>query len=230
LVKKMAAAHMARDTDALSKLRDPDALSFPDDVKRAKTDMRIHGVLICSLFGNDQLAFARTVTVFEKRRSLGHQSWLLVVRRNGDRWKLLAITSDRAPSRRISFQRSATAKALSGGPNTTRPEAPRLVYPENNARPEPANGQKYGVFRWQHSEDANTAMEMLETACRYKGRAAFQTLAMQLKPPSHEKYTAGEHPASWTRSKRRQCRWRVWRVARSGRIGFSETRHIPVLR
>ena len=131
-------------------------------------------------------------------------------------------------SRRISFQRSATAKALGGGPNTIRPEAPRLVYPENNARPEPATGENYGVFRWQPSEDANTAMEMLETACRHKGRAAFSTLAMQLKPPSYEKYIAGEHPASWTRSKRRQCKWRVWRVARSGRIAFSETRDIPV--
>ncbi len=230
LVKEMAAAYVARDIGTLSRYRDPDALSFPDDGDRAETDARIHGVVVCSLFGNDRLAFSRTVTVYEKPSALGHQTWLLVVRRNGGSWRLLAATSDTGPSRRIWFQRSATAKALRGGSNTFSPDAPLLLYPENSARPQPANGKKYGMFRWQPSDDANTAMEFLETACRYKRRAVFITLAMQLKPPSHEKYIPGEHPASWIKGKHTQCKWRVWRVARSGKIVFSEIRHIPVMR
>ncbi len=228
LVKEMAAAYVARDMAALSRYRDPDALSFPDDGDRAEPDARVHGVVVCSLTGNDRLAFSKTVTVFEKPNALGHQTWLLTVRRNGGSWRLLAVTSDSVPSRRISFERSATAKALSGESNTFSPDAPLLLYPDNNARPQPADGAKYGMFRWRPSDDANTAMEMLETACRNDRRQVFNTLAMQLKPPSHEKYIPGEHSASWI-SKRAQCKWRVWRVARSGDIVFSETRHIPVM-
>ncbi len=228
LVKEMAAAYVARDMGALSRYRDPDALSFFDDGDRAETDAQVHGVVVCSLFGNDRLAFSRTVTVFEKPNAIGHQASILTVRRNGGSWRLLAVTSDTGPGRRLSFQRSATAKALSGGSNSFSPDAPLLLSPENNARPQPTDGEKYGMFRWQPSDDANTAMEMLETACRYERGAVFVTMAMQLKPPSHEKYIAGEHPASWI-SKRAQCKWRVWRVARSGDIVFSEIRHIPVM-
>ncbi len=219
-----------RRNSRLWRYRDPDALSFSDDGDRAATDTRVHGVVVCSLFGNDRLAFSRTVTVFEKPSALGHQTRLLVVRRNGGSWRLLAVTLDSGPSRRISFQQSATAKALRGGSNTFSPDAPLLLYPENSARPQPANGKKYGTFRWQPSSDANTAMEFLETACRNKRRAVFITLVMQLKPPSHEKYIPGQHPASWTNSKHTQCKWRVWRVARSGKIAFSETRHFQEMR
>jgi hypothetical protein len=228
LVKEMVAAYVVRDMVALSKYRDPDALSFPDDGDWAEPDARVHGVVVCSLTGNDRLALSKTVTVFEKPNALGHQTWLLVVRRNGGSWRLLNVTSDSEPSRRISLQRLATAKALSGGSNSFYPDAPLLLYPENNARPQPANGAKYGMFRWRPSEDANTAMEMLETACRNERRQVFNTLAMQLKPPSHEKYIPGEHPA-WYINKRARCKWRVWRVARSGEIVFSEIRHIPVM-
>ncbi len=228
LVKEMAAAYVARDMAALSRYRDPDALSFSDDGDRAETDARVHGVVVCSLFGNDRLAFSKTVTVFEKPNAIGHQASILAVRRNGGSWRLLGVTSDTGPSRRILFQRSATAKALSGGSNTFSPDASLLLYPENNARPQPADGAKYGMFRWRPSDNANIAMEMLETVCRNERRQVFSTLAMQLKPPSHEKYTPGEHSASWI-SKRAQCKWRVWRVARSGEIAFSETRYIPVM-
>lgn len=230
LVKEMAAAYVARDMGALSRYRDPDALSFPDDGDRAENDTRVHGIVVCSLFGNDRLAFSRTVTVFEKPSALGHQASILAVRRNGGSWRLLSATSDTGPSRQIRFQRSATAKALRGGSNTSSPDAPLLLYPENSARPQPANGKKYGMFRWQPSDDANMAMELLETACRYKRGAVFITLAMQLNPPRHEKYIPGEHPASWITGKHTQCKWRVWRVARSGKIVFSETRHIPAMR
>ena len=229
LVKEMAAAYIARDKGVLSRYRDPAALSLYDDGDRAETDARVHGVVVCSLFGNDRLAFSKTVTVFEKPNAIGHQASILAVRRNGGSWRLLAVTSDTGPGRRISFQRSATAKALSGGSNSFSPDAPLLLSPENNARPQPTDGEKYGMFRWQPSDDANTAMEMLETACQNKRRAVFITLALQLKPPSHEEYIPGEQLASWINSEHTQCKWRVWRVARSGDIVFSEIRHIPVM-
>ena len=193
-------------------------------------DARVYGVVVCSLTGNDRLAFSKTVTVYERPDQLGHQTWLVVVRRNGGSWRLLDVTSDSKPSRRISLNRTATAKALRGGSNSFSPSAPLLLSPQNNARPQPENGAKYGMFRWRPSDDANIAIEMLETACRDKRRRTFNTLAMQLKPPSHEKYIAGEYPASSSHNgKHWQCKWRVWRVARSGEIMFSDTRQIPVM-
>lgn len=113
-VRLALAADIAGDTAALRRLEDEDRLHNDAAMLNNPLRAQVHGTLICSLWGNDRLAFALVLGVYERPQALGQELQILALRNRDDGWHLLATTPFGGPRQELYAQRSKLAQLFRG--------------------------------------------------------------------------------------------------------------------
>jgi hypothetical protein len=171
----------------------------------------------CGVFGNQNLLFVPTVNAFEvKGKQLGHKTLLAVLRKDGDRLKLLTITDDP-----ISIQQLATSiPRLSGllrseAGAESHSLAPASLVTPDGTYPAPEQGSRFGDFNWRPSSSSSVVCEVAE----FEYGNATRLFFFFRDSDWTEKVSAGQ---LWTTNG--SWRWRIWSIADTGRLILSEQR------
>jgi hypothetical protein len=176
----------------------------------------------CGCWGNDHLAFARVLSTYESKLSLGRLTVLLVLRNHEGEWRLLSASTDPVSKwdlpRQVPKLASLFQKPWTPDGN---PAPARLLAPLDGKAPVPTLGERFGNFEWQPSESGNVVAEIVEFA--YNDDARLFLRFTQANPPSSEQISAG---MLWS-GQEILWRWRVWSISDAGAVSFSESRAFP---
>jgi hypothetical protein len=172
---------------------------------------------ICGVWANDTLAFAAVTVAYEAEGALGEARVLLVLRKSASRWRLLVATRDPI----------ATGEFVNTVPwviaSLTRDRGPRalpipatLTAPATGQFPPRRPGERFGSFTWESSPSSEVVAEIAEFVYADDTRLF---LVVPSQAAVHSGVSAGQ---LW--STERQWLWRIWSIARTGELGFSEFR------
>jgi hypothetical protein len=203
---------------SLKQLEDPDRLHTEATNQEQR---RLFETKVCGNWGSDHLTFVQTDSTYESATALGQRSTVLMLREYESQWRLLAASTDPISNTRFVSQIpelvSLITKAWSPG---SMPNPAKLLEPQDGHYPTPAGGERFGEFSWQPSGAADVVAEIVEFA--YKGDARLIARCFSGHPPTVERLSTGE---LWhTRS---VWKWRVWSIAGTGAMSYSETRSFP---
>ena len=198
------------------------SLSSYEDVKRLKTDgarrgpVQVDETKACGAWGNERLSFLSLVSSYHSQAAVGHIHVLVVLRKPRDEWRLLAVSTDPISNSAFLDQLAANTRAFRlPAAGVLEPEAATLVSPGDRLYPQPADGERFGNFRWLPSPEPGVVAEVAEFSYRNDTR-------LFLRIPSQSK---DEDPVSagrlWTTGG--EWRWRVWSVTDRGDVAFSTT-------
>jgi hypothetical protein len=180
------------------------------------TAARVDTVASCGVWGNERLAFALQRAAFDVGGTIGHASLLLVFRRPATTWQLLAASRDPVSTGVFIRQVPALAGALAREPGRRAlPAPPVLLSPADGMYPAPQAGHRFGDFRWRSSGSTNVVGHIAEFA--YDDDARFFLTPFFSR--NQGQVSAGQ---LWTT--RGPWTWRVWAIADTGDVAFSETR------
>ena len=200
---------------SLRNFEDPDHLHAT--VTRQK-ERRVETVKACGFWGTDHLAFVPAIASYTSPREIGWISNLMVLRKQSDQWRLLAVSSDPVTNKSFVSQIPAMVRLI------TKPwtpsnalEPPSLVSPQDGNFPVAAPGARFGDFSWHPSASAGEVAEIAEFA--YNGDARLFAIFFSGPAPATEHCSAG---MLWT--VKGTWRWRVWSISESGAVSFSQPR------
>jgi hypothetical protein len=230
-------ADVDRISDQIAKayLSDPDSARDYDDEDRLVAQgkqwepLEIRETARCGYWGNEHLAFVSLMSTYESEKtqgripvassfektvsSLGQVPVLLVLRKHGTQWRLLAASTD-------PITNSAFVKAVATGLSLLQDSInqgaeltpPLLLAPQDRQFPEDGDD-----FRWQPSPSGNIVAEIAEFAYRSDAR-----LFLKLRHSAgaaNDRVSAGEIWSAGT-----EWKWRVWSITDTGAIVFSDVR------
>ena len=214
LVTDVASAYLKG--DAMTVQAYADAERIPN-VRLGVGATAVGGVRVCAAWSNDHVAFASVTAAYESDGTLGEATILLALRKSGSQWRLLVVTRDpistgafvnAVPRLFASLPRDATAAAL--------PIPATLMAPPTGEFPQPLSGQRFGSFTWTSSPSSEVNAEIAEFAYRDDVRLF---LLFPKRPAASSEVSAGQ---LWTT--RGEWSWRIWSLARTGELAFSESR------
>ena len=171
----------------------------------------------CGVWGNDRLAFASMRASYESPTRIGHIPVLLALRRSSGQWRVLSAARDPITNTEFIRDIASIASLLTGGRGLgASPEPATLLSPLTGQLPEPADGQRFGPFRWRSSQSTEVVADIAEFAYHDDARLFFRfggfPEAPNLVSEGHLWTTFSE----WS--------WRIWSVTSDGNITFSEAR------
>lgn len=177
-------------------------------------------VVLCSIWGNRQLAFASTITSFQSSSLIGHDRLLVILKKENDEWKVLTATGDAVANREHDESISNLYAQLSSGDEISQfPEPAILLAPENGVYPEPADDERFGDFSFSPSPSSNVIYEIAEFDYENRTRLFFFDRGQMGSRPIEQLISAGKLLTTnntWI--------WRVWSISSAGLIAFSESR------
>ena len=189
-----------------------ESLRLPD------RDVTVHNLNVCSVWGNQRIAFAHTVASFDDERELGQKEFLSVLHRVDSSWELMLV-SDRVDI--VTTLRRAVS--LSGDPSATEPfRAPELVYPPDEA--ELPRFPERSALEWT-SSGAGAIAYLVEWQYGAPPRARttwWSGSQFMLVPPSTSDGTTVETRSFGIGSQ--PHRWRIWSIDRGGDFLISDWR------
>ena len=171
----------------------------------------------CGVWGNDRLAFASMKASYESPTRIGHIPVLLALRRSSGQWRVLSAARD--PITNTEFIRDivSIASLLTGGRGLgASPEPATLLSPLIGQLPKPADGQRFGPFRWRSSQTTEVVADIAEFAYHDDARLFFRFGGF----PGAPNLVSEAH--LWTTFS--EWSWRIWSVTSDGNITFSEAR------
>lgn len=220
-------AFVANDAGAMDEIRDP-AMLAPPPRQESPLQTYTHGAHVCAMWGNDRLQFALVDVVYETDRALGQLMYVLVVRKSEDRWRVLAAAPFMAPVRDLVFRKSDLAASMKNNSTLPAPLMPAtLLAPLDGEKPAAEPGTSYGSYRWHPSPSDSVTMEVLELACRYRDGRPLTRLAPLMYSGRNQVAIRGQISERNLRSGSTSCLWRVWSIADTGEIAFSEVHRLP---
>ena len=194
-----------------------------------KSDVKVESVKVCSVSGNDKLAFVSLVSGFSAATGepntirqvrhgmdLGQRSILAVLRNHNGNWRLLAITHD-VMNTVAPISLTATKQVVDslthgpfGGiaPYPARPITPDGVYPR------PELGERFGDFIWEQSHSPDVIGQVVEFTW---GKDTNWNLTRLFFLPATENKVSSGYLMSGGAST-----WRVWSISNAGHVAFSE--------
>ena len=220
-------AYVGCDRSALSAISDESRLA--KQCFLPKSDTKVESVKVCSVSGNDKLAFVSLVSGFSSETGepntirllrhgmdLGQQSILAVLRNQNGTWRLLAITHD--PLNTVvpipltntnAFVNSLDHEPTAGmAPYPARPLTPDGIYPR------PEMGQRFGDFIWEQSQSTEVIGQVVEFT--WGKETNWGLTRLFFLPPSENKVSSGYLMSGGAST------WRVWSISKAGDIAFSE--------
>ena len=214
---EIAAAYVARDLAALLRHADASRISgFP----RNRETVTAGDIQPCTAWGNDRLAFVSLHASYAGETSIGHERILLALRNLGVRWQLLSASRDPISNSRFLTDVSWLAELLARDQPPAAPPAPALLSsPANGRYPQPDPGQRFGTFTWQPSTAGDLIAEIAEFSYDDDARLFVRRPMPPGPRPAIGRVSAGD---LW--STRGDWMWRVWSIARSGDLSFSDVR------
>ncbi|MFZ0339309.1 MAG: hypothetical protein WAL45_14840 [Terracidiphilus sp.] len=218
-------------------LRAPAGINAYDDPARLRTEgvlwdaVDVRATKTCSAWGNDRLAFVSLVSNFEQDDPrlqpppisfaggplIGQMPILLVLRKQGAGWRLLAASSDRMPDSAFLQQIPAIFGGLQNPAKEEAGLAPaQLLSPEDGHAPVPDAGQRTGYFTWRPSPSGNVVAQVLEVAYLNDDWLFFV--------PAERDTAMDQLPSGSRRIPGTEWKWRVWSIFDSGAITLSDYR------
>ena len=222
-----ARAYVGCDRSELSAISDESRLG--QQCFLPKSEVKVESVKVCSVSGNDKLAFVSLVSGFSATTGeantlrqgrhgtdLGQRTILAVLRNQNGNWRLLAITHDVmntvAP---ISLTATnAFVNSLDHGPTAgiapypARPVTPDGVYPR------PAMGERFGDFIWEQSHSTDVIGQVVEFT--WGNDTNWNLTRLFFLPASENKVSSGYLMSGGAST------WRVWSISSAGHVAFSE--------
>jgi hypothetical protein len=234
VVADMTRAYLEGDANALASFEDDQRLrtEIPDPEPQYEPalysfpaqDPKTRQVLetkTCGYWGNDQLAFAPAVASYVSAEGLGHVSVLMVLRKRGNAWKMLAASTDPVTVTAFVAGLPKLETSLQGAqtPAGSLPPA-RLLAPQDGQVPAPSFRSRFGDFIWQPNASGEVVAQIVEFAYEDDARLFLRIVSRK----SHKTDRISEGQLWTTRS---EWKWRVWSLSRGSEIAFSDVRFFP---
>jgi hypothetical protein len=216
IVPRLAAAFVEGNAFGLQGFVDAERLLT---VRSRPEATKVSSTRACSWWGNDKLAVAQAHVSYEGESTVGQTPVLLVLRKSSSGWRLLVASRD--PITHSVFWQAVPfrmSRLSNDQPTSAMPVPATLLSPEDGRFPQPANGERFGTFEWQSSASADIVAEIVEFAYDDDARLFFQPVM----PGSKGQLSAGQ---LWTTKS--LWIWRVWSIARTGDIAFSNAWTFP---
>jgi Trypsin-like peptidase domain len=223
MASEAASVFLTSGGSELTRLADPDfvdlrlkptVLPQPFDLERSP--LKVTGITHCSYWGNNRLRFGILALRFETAKMIGNTPVLLILRNENQRWRVLGATEDR-----LTVYQFATALAglhLRDAPTALPrggPVAATLISPDAGQSPQPSSGQRFGDYVWRPSASEDVVAEIAEFASPFGSRLFLRK--RDGHPGATDSVSAGQlYSGRWT--------WRIWSIANSGIITFSDKR------
>lgn len=171
----------------------------------------------CGCWGNEHLAFVSMVSTFDSTKMVGQIHVLLILRKQGAQWQLLAASTDPISNGPFLSQIPAISGVLQKPWNSSNEPIPaELLFPENGGLPKPASGERFGNFNWRPSPSVDVVAEIVEFAYQNDAR-----LFLRLRS---RKLTTDEISEGLLLHSQSQWKWRVWSITDAGTVAFSQPR------
>ena len=193
----------------------PRLYSFP---ARDPKSRQILETKTCGYWGNDQLAFAPAVASYQSAEALGHISVLMVLRKRGNAWKMLAASTDPDTVTTFVAGLPKLVTSLQGAriPAGSLPPA-QLLAPPDGQSPAPSFFKRYGDFIWKPNPSGEVVAQIVEFAYEDDAR-----LFLRILPRKSHKTDRMSEGQIWTTGS--EWKWRVWSLSRGSEITFSDVR------
>jgi hypothetical protein len=222
---------------ATAYLRAPGEMKAYDDADRLATEgvrwdsVNARETRTCGFWGNDRLAFVSLVSTFDHEDLsgqpppvslahgplIGQMPILLVLRKHGAQWRLLAASSDPVSNGPFLDQIPAISSRLKKpAMEKIGVTAAQLLSPENGKTPVPPQGEHFGFFTWQPSPSGEVVVQIVEFAYKNDDRLYFM--------PITDNKTPGMISAGMLWGTGIKWKWRVWSISDTGAIAFSDDR------
>jgi hypothetical protein len=225
-----ARAYMSCDIASLTAMSDPQKLStkclYPDE------SSQVERVEMCSISGNENVAFAFVGSAFSAQASapypyvpyrpwspnaqIGHQTLLTIVRKQGGKWRLLAISGDvlnRDQQTRLRTEH--ISGLLSSNPDGSATVPPQIITPDGTYPKR--EGNHFGDLIWKPSASPEVIAEVAEFVMTSR-RGPREPTRLFLVNPSAGKLSTGQLFGGG------RFQWRVWSINKNGEIAFSDPR------
>jgi hypothetical protein len=148
---------------------------------------------------------------------IGQMPILLVLRKQGAGWRLLAASSNPMSNNVFLFQIPGISSLLQEPAMEETGVAPaQLLSPENGHAPVPDAGQRLGHFTWQRSPTGNVVAQILEVSYLNDDWMFFV--------PAQNDAAQDQLPSASRRNPGSEWKWRVWSISDTGRVAFSDYR------
>jgi hypothetical protein len=223
-VTQLAIAYLKNDVVTLQANADVNRVP---PVRLAPAATAIGGVRVCRAWAADTLGIALVKAAFVEDAALGEATVLLVLRKSLSQWRLLVATRDPiatgvgtlTPAQQDAFINAVPRlfASLTPTPGASTPSPATLTAPMTGQFPQPAPGDRFGVFTWDSSPSADVVAEIAEFVY---GDDVRLFLVFPPQPAAPEGVSAGQ---LWTT--RREWSWRIWSIQRTGALAFSESRN-----
>jgi hypothetical protein len=213
LVTEIAIAYLKGDAVTVQAYADAERIPI---VRLGVSATAVGSVRVCGAWSNDNVAFASVTAAYESDRALGEATVLVALRKSASQWRLLVVTRD--PISTSAFV-NAVPRLFASLPRETATALPipaTLTAPPPGEFPHPASGQRFGSFTWTSSPSSDVVAEVAEFAY---GDDVRLVLVTPKRPAGPSEVSAGQ---LWTT--RGEWSWRIWSIARTGELAFSESR------
>ena len=176
----------------------------------------VGGARICGVWANATLAFASVAAAYETDDALGETRVVLVLRKSASQWRLLVATRDPVATGEFAHAVPRLLASLTPGSGASvLPIPARLTAPATGQFPRPRPGERFGSFTWESSPSSDVIAEVAEFVYADDAR-------LFLVFPSEAAVRGVSVGQLW--STKREWSWRIWSIARTGELGFSESR------
>jgi hypothetical protein len=171
-------------------------------------ESQVNKTQVCAITGNQRLAFVKTVSSFEvKNGQLGRKTILAVLRKEADKWRLLTITDD-PRIRDLEYVLPDISRALINEAGAAAILPATLL---NHTKA--AIGQRFGEFTWRPGASTDVFCEIAEFEYENATRLfIFFPVSSPVGRVSEGNLWSTDGP--W--------HWRIWTIARNGRLSLSE--------
>ena len=206
---------LTRDVDAFSLLMDPDAKPFDWRYPKIK---QIYNVEALIAFGTSRLGFALVSAVGDGDANFGMTHYAIILRKTGERWKVLLLMPG-ALSDLEHLLQSFDAMGLVDG-EAAEVQKVTILFPPDHAK---MTRWPRGGIEWT-TTDPGVAAYLVESQFGLYRSENWSSSAVKIVPPASGNtsieittpFGVGVQPH----------RWRVWAIARTGVLSFSEWRTI----
>jgi hypothetical protein len=193
---------------------------------------QVDNVETCSISGNENLAFAFVGSAFSAQApapsqfipyqpwfpnaQIGHQTLLTILKKEGGKWRLLAISADsvsRYPETRLSTEHISSL--LTSGFDESIPTPAQIITPDGTYPKR--QGNQFGDLTWKPSTSPDVIAEIAEFVMTSRTRLDEPTRLLFVDS------TAGRLSTGLLFGGGR-FQWRVWSINKNGNIAFSDPR------
>ena len=213
LAPMVASAYLEGEPATLQLHADPDRLA---DLPVTGKPVEVGAALACGVWANSKLAFVQVLASYQGEDTIGRLPVLLVFRKTFGQWHVLVTARDPVTNSVFTTELPALVRLLDKDAQMSLPLAATRLRPVDGVFPVAPAGLRFGAFSWLPSQSDDVAIEIGEFAYKDDARLFVKRIG---RPGSRSEISTGQ---LWTTHDR--WNWRIWSIARSGDVAFSEVK------